>query len=704
MGAKLVGYVTALVMVVVILSCLTTLVSFFPDRLIVENFLVNVTETASCQFEPRPLNCTQAISGAFVGVLSGDGFLEENIYMDFKKDCSDPTDEVTFFKVFGVLFSGITGILAGANMSGELKNPGKAIPRGSLAALAFTFGWFALLLSLTAETCERTLIYNDCLYLEKISLWPPSVTIGAFFITFSATFSHLIGASRVLEAVAKDVLFGPFLNFVIVGRFGDNPVAAVLLTWMFVQAFFFAGGLNAIAQLVSVLFLLSYAAVNLSCLGLHLASAPNFRPSFKFFSWHTCLCGVIGTTVMMFLINPILSALSILLCVSLVFGLSLFSPAKDANWGSISQALMFHQVRKYLLLMDPRKAHIKFWRPQILLLVKNPRTSCTLIDFVNMMKKGGLFVLGHIHEEENSDDIVISDPCLSNYDQWLSYIDHLNVKAFVELTSATNLREGIRHLVRLSGIGAMKPNTILLGFKDNEPSVDELTAAHSSFSTMKFQRLFPLSLHHEESKQSALEYVSVIKDCLTLQKNVGLCRNFQSLNRSYLSRGNRGAFLNFQSKRKKYLDIWLVDFLSPYKVTNITDTTSLFILQLASIVGRVPRWSKLSLRIFTFQKGIEKKDEEQKLKRMLDMLRIKAKTELLPASQTYEEGKQYIQQMNELVMSRSKDTAVVFLYMPCLPHDDSKYPEFLDSLTTLTNYLPPTIIVRGVSPVMTTTL
>ena len=104
------------------------------------------------------------------------------------------------------------------------------------------------------------------------------------------------------------------------------------------------GGLNEIAQLCSVLFLLSYASVNLACLGLNLSSAPNFRPTFHYFSWHTSLVGLVGTSAMMFLISPLFASISILLCLSLTLALHLFSPLKDANWGSISQALIFHQV------------------------------------------------------------------------------------------------------------------------------------------------------------------------------------------------------------------------------------------------------------------------------------------------------------------------------------------------------------------------
>ena len=70
-----------------------------------------------------------------------------------------------------------------------------------------------------------------------------------------------------------------------------------------------------------------------------------FRPSFKYFSWHTSLVGLIGTSVMMFFISPLFAAVAILLCLSLILALNFFSPARHANWGSISQALIFHQVR-----------------------------------------------------------------------------------------------------------------------------------------------------------------------------------------------------------------------------------------------------------------------------------------------------------------------------------------------------------------------
>lgn len=185
--------------------------------------------------------------------------------------------QVDFFTVFGVVFSGVTGIMAGANLSGDLKVPAYSIPRGTLAGLIITFLTFMSLSILTSLTCSPILLLNDCFYMSKFTFWSGFVLIGVILATWSASLSNLIGASRLIQAIATDNLFGFLLDFVTRGTYQGNPIVAVTLTSILVQLCFFIGGLNAIAQLAAVLFLLSYAAVNLACMCLDLSSAPNFR-------------------------------------------------------------------------------------------------------------------------------------------------------------------------------------------------------------------------------------------------------------------------------------------------------------------------------------------------------------------------------------------------------------------------------------------
>lgn len=368
------------------------------------------------------------------------------------------------------------GIMAGANMSGELKNPSKSIPIGTLSAVLFTFICYVLLSIFIAMTTSHFLLQNNYLFLMPINNWPIFVAVGILTATFSTALSNLIGSSRVLEAMARDRIYGSILDFVTRGTYKNNPIIAVMISWILVEGILLIGSLNLIAQINSVLFLLSYMATNLACLGIEITGAPNFRPTFKYFTWHTCFLGLIGTMIMMFVINFIYASLSIIMCLILIICLHIFSPTSQrTESGSISQALMFHQVRKYLLMLDSRKNHVKFWRPQMLLLVSSPRSSCPLIDFVNDMKKGGLYVLGHVKVGEFSDYPSDNDPTIAEYGKWLSFIDHMRVKAFAEVTMSRSIREGVQQLIRISGMGAMKPNTIILGFYDEEKLSDFFT-------------------------------------------------------------------------------------------------------------------------------------------------------------------------------------------------------------------------------------
>ena len=164
---------------------------------ITEEFEYVTKEPLYCQGEEVPANCTEHTNGTFYGMTHTPKHVwKENLYPNFKQDCSDPSMPINFYIVFGVLFSSVTGIMAGANLSGELTHPGKSISKGTLAAMVFTFTLYVLMIGGTAATTEKQFLLFDCYYLSKISIWAPSITIGSFLLTFSASLSNLIGVSN----------------------------------------------------------------------------------------------------------------------------------------------------------------------------------------------------------------------------------------------------------------------------------------------------------------------------------------------------------------------------------------------------------------------------------------------------------------------------------------------------------------------------
>uniref|UniRef100_A0A8C9W0J8 Solute carrier family 12 member 9 n=1 Tax=Scleropages formosus TaxID=113540 RepID=A0A8C9W0J8_SCLFO len=648
---------------------------------------------------------------------------------------------MSFSMVFAVMFTSCTGIMAGSNMSGELKNPSVSIPKGTIIAVLYTFFVYVLIFLLVSSTCDRFLLIQDYGFFQRINVWPPFVIIGVYCASLSAAMSCLIGASRILHALALDQLFGLPLAPAAITSSSGNPWVSVLYTWALVQCVVFAGQLNSIASLVTVFYLLSYAAVDLACLSLEWASAPNFRPTFQYFSWHTCLLGMMSCMVMMFVINTVYSSASIALLLLLLLFLHYRAPT--STWGYISQALIFHQVRKYLLMLDMRKDHVKFWRPQILLMVANPRSSSHLITFVNQLKKGGLFVLGHV--QLGNLEYLTSDPVQFHYNFWLSLVDRLEVKAFVDLTLSPSVRQGTQHLLRIAGLGGMKPNTLIMGFYDDCVPEDYFQQ-HPAFSVSSwthrgaggdsfgvdpysFQAHFP-AVRGVESPHllSPEEYVAIISDALKMGKNVCLGRYFFQMEGEWMRPRRDGA--------RKMVDIWPLNLLQP-ETSGQLDVCILFLLQMACVLNMSSGWRQARLRIFLCLEAITGDQgwltKEEALRELLGKLRIRATIKAVPwdevlqlreerdlptqagegdaqsgdrttAASGHSPSMDFVSGVNRLLKEHSAKAAVRFLYLPHPPADSSQSQQYLAKLEALTDALGPTLLIHGVTRVTCTDL
>lgn len=341
-----------------------------------------------------------------------------------------------------------------------------------------------------------------------------------------------------------------------------------------------------------------------------------------------------------------------------------------------------------------------------------------------------------------------SDPLHSSHDAWLSLVDHLNIKAFVNLTLADSVRRGVQNLLFVTGFGSMRPNTLVLGFYDDCAPQDQLEgkliiyAGRDSVSLSpvvdREQRppTFPVVRVAGEAKDlQEEEYVSVIADALKMGKNIILARYFHQFSREevlgagWKVGGHRGVTAPF-------IDVWPLNLLRP-DPRGYVDVCSLFLLQLAGVLCETRSWGQARLRLFLcVEAGCSLKvEEEAKLRGMLKELRISAQVHIVAWDQVVtlhwqrqggaerggaERGgaeggtppcpghahqltEEYICAVNALIRTHGAPRpAVRFLYLPRPPADTGRYPAYLHHMDLLSRDLGPTLLIHGVTPVLTT--
>ncbi|XP_077988491.1 solute carrier family 12 member 2-like [Glandiceps talaboti] len=389
-----------------------------------------------------------------------------------------------FFSVFAIFFPAATGILAGANISGDLADAQSAIPKGTLTAIvtstAVYIGMALMLGSCVVREatgvvsdvpgnfttfceflpCDYGLV-NDMQVVQLVSAWAPIIIAGIFSATLSSALASMVGAPKVFQAVCKDKIFPKIYYFAKGVGPNNEPRRAYILTFVIAIAFILIGELNAIAPIISNFFLMSYALINFSCFSASLARPPGWRPSFRFYNMWLALLASLLCIAVMFMINWWAALLTIIIVGALYLYVNHTKP--EINWGSSTQAFIYTQSLQSTLKLNNVPEHVKNFRPQCLVMSGSPNCRPALVHFVHHITKNtSLMVCGHVMVGNQKQYL----PQLkSDYqDRWLK---NERIKGFYSPTCAPNLLSGVESLMQVCGIGKMKPNTLFLGFKNN---------------------------------------------------------------------------------------------------------------------------------------------------------------------------------------------------------------------------------------------
>ncbi|XP_077315365.1 solute carrier family 12 member 5 isoform X1 [Lithobates pipiens] len=422
------------------------------------------------------------------------------------------TDMTTYFTLLvGIYFPSVTGIMAGSNRSGDLRDAQKSIPIGTIMAIATTSFVYITSVVLFGACIEGVVLQdkfgeavNGNLVVGTLA-WPSPwvIVIGSFFSTCGAGLQSLTGAPRLLQAIARDGIV-PFLRVFGHGKANGEPTWALLLTACICEIGILIASLDEVAPILSMFFLMCYMFVNLACALQTLLRTPNWRPRFKYYHWALSFLGMSLCLSLMFICSWYYALVAMLIA-GLIYKYIEYRGA-EKEWGDGIRGVSLSAARYALLRLEEGPPHTKNWRPQLLVLVRVDQDQNVvhpqLLSLTSQLKAGkGLTIVGSVLEGTYLEN----HPQAQRAEESIRRImEAEKVKGFCQVVTSSNIRDGISHLIQSSGLGGLQHNTVLVGWprnwrqkedhqtwRDFIELVRETTAAHLALIVAKNVSMFP---------------------------------------------------------------------------------------------------------------------------------------------------------------------------------------------------------------------
>ncbi len=489
-----------------------------------------------------------------------------------------PENGLPFWVLFAIFFPAVTGFTQGVNMSGDLKDPGRAIPVGTFLAVGLSTLIYFLVVILFSGAMPNATLMADYTAMKQVSRVPWMIDAGVISATLSSAMASFLGAPRILQSIAKDRIFKSLDVFAKGSGVTDNPRRGVLLAGLIAVLTISLGQLNLIARVVSMFFLISYGLINYATFFEARAASPSFRPRFRWFSPWLSLAGFIicAGAVLAIDINSGIMAICILLA---IYQYLKHRPG-PARWADSRRSNYLQQVKANLHLASSEPEHDRDWRPFILAFTNDSPRLTYLLDFCQWLEgRSGMTAAVRIIEGEG---IKLKAEQEKAFKSLTANIQAMESQAYPTVLTVPDLAGSLPVIIQSFGVGPIKANTAVINW------MGELGEGMSGIGATNYAA--NLQAIYREGLNLVILHANENRHTKILETKIG----------------------------EKIIDIWWN-----------YDASSRLMLLLAYLMTRKKLWARAKIRVFASVDGKDGGEVDADLHQLMTDIRINAEPVIL---------------------------------------------------------------------------